>query len=292
MQYTERMLTELYEYRDYRQFLRDFYERAKAKRGFSYRAFSRLAGLSSPNYLKLVIDGERNLSHPMAERFATACALDEEQSRFFTKLVEHNQAKDSETKLEAEQKLYEFSRFRKVHRMRSELTEYCTNWYIPVVRELASRKDFEHNPKWVARQIRPRISVSQARKALGTLERLGMLTQDDCGRWVQANPLVSSEHEVPLPAVAAFHRTMMDMASKSIDLVDRHERDISSVTLCVPRNQIPKMKARIQEFRREMLKMSEQEGDPEQVVQLNIQLFPLSKASGAPSAALQGDQDE
>lgn len=267
----------IYEYRDYRAFLRDFYQQSK-KRGFSYRAFSRRAGLSSPNYLKLVIEGERNLSQTMAERFASACGLDDEQARFFTTLVEHNQAKDSEDKLRAEQQLYAFARFRKVHRLRSELTDYYTTWYVPVVRELASRSDFERDPKWVARQVRPRISVSQARKALSILERTGMLVEQD-GRWTQADPLVTTPHEIPLPAVAAFHRAMMGMASQAIDTVAREERDISSVTMCVSRKQLPEIKERIQAFRRELLKLSAAgEHDPEQVVQLNMQFFPLSKA--------------
>lgn len=60
---------EVYGYLDYRAFLADLYT-AKKARGFSYRSFSRRAGLSSPNYLKLVIDGQRNLSAKMAERFA------------------------------------------------------------------------------------------------------------------------------------------------------------------------------------------------------------------------------
>lgn len=277
------VVRELYEYRDYRAFLRDFYERAKQKRGFSYRAFSRSAGLSSPNYLKLVIEGDRNLSERMAERFASACGLDDEQSRFFTTLVEHNQAKDSDTKLRAEQKLYEFSRFRKVHRMRSELTDYYTTWYVPVVRELASRSDFEADPKWVARQVRPRISVSQARKALSILQRTGMLIEEN-GTWTQSDPLVSTPHEIPLPAIAAFHRSMMDMASQAIDNVEREERDISSVTMCVPRAQVPAIKARIQEFRRELLKLSATGENPEQVVQLNMQFFPLSKAPDKPES--------
>ena len=68
---------EVFEYLDYRKYLRDFYaSRKRGGRGFSYRAFSRRAQLQSPNYLKLVIEGQRNLTGPMANRFATACGLD------------------------------------------------------------------------------------------------------------------------------------------------------------------------------------------------------------------------
>ncbi len=272
---------DIFEYTDYRAFLRDYYKRLKG-RGFSFRAFSQRAGLGSPNYLKLVIDNKRNLSGDMAERFATACNLEGEHARFFVTLVRYNQAKDSVTRLREERRLYTFTKYRRVHQLRSELTDYYTTWFVPVVRELAVRRDFEHDPKWIARQIRPRITVTQAKRALSILDRTGMLIQDQNGKWVQADPLVSTPQEIPSPAVAAFHRAMMDLASQAIDTVDRADRDLSSLTLCVPNKQIAEIKSRIQDFRRELLKFSTTGEDPGQVVQLNMQFFPVSKPPSVP----------
>ena len=74
---------DIFAYDDYRAFLRDFYASKKGqKRGFSLRAFSRKAGLTSSNYLKLVMDGDRNLSASMAERFADACGLREREQAY------------------------------------------------------------------------------------------------------------------------------------------------------------------------------------------------------------------
>ena len=61
---------DVFQYLDYRVFLADFY-RTKKRSGFSYRAFSRAAGLGAPNYLKLVIAGKRNMSQETAARGAT-----------------------------------------------------------------------------------------------------------------------------------------------------------------------------------------------------------------------------
>lgn len=85
---------DVYDYLDYRAFLRDYYTARKGQgRGFSYRQFSRMASLRSPNYLKLVIDGDRNLSAAMAERFAAACGLEGEALTYFVDLVALDQAK-------------------------------------------------------------------------------------------------------------------------------------------------------------------------------------------------------
>ena len=65
------MDVDVFRYRDYRQYLRDVYgARKQSEYGFSYRAFARKAGLSAPNYLKLVADGQRKLTPEMATRFA------------------------------------------------------------------------------------------------------------------------------------------------------------------------------------------------------------------------------
>src|SRR5262245_28068715 len=84
---------DVFRYRDYHEFLRAFYEHNKQKGyGFSLRAFSKRAQLRSSNYLKLVMDGERNLTAPMAARFAQACALRGQPADYFCELVAFNQA--------------------------------------------------------------------------------------------------------------------------------------------------------------------------------------------------------
>lgn len=90
---------DVFAYLDYREFLRDYYlTRKTTGRGFSYRSFSRRAGLKSPNYLKLVIDGDRNLSTDMAERFAAACGLGDDAQRYFIDLVAYCQATSAATR--------------------------------------------------------------------------------------------------------------------------------------------------------------------------------------------------
>ena len=52
---------DVFDYLDYRAYLRDYYAYAKsARRGFSHRTFSRRAGLGSPNHLKRVMEGRQN----------------------------------------------------------------------------------------------------------------------------------------------------------------------------------------------------------------------------------------
>src|SRR5262245_41198600 len=90
---------DIFDYRDYRVFLADYYQRRKP-RGLPYRAFSRAAQLGAPNYLKLVIMGQRNLTPRMAARFAAACGLSGPAASYFEQLVAYNQASSPEEQQE------------------------------------------------------------------------------------------------------------------------------------------------------------------------------------------------
>jgi succinate dehydrogenase / fumarate reductase flavoprotein subunit len=80
--------------------------------------------------------------------------------------------------------------------------------------------------------------------------------------------------------IVEYHRAMLDCASRAIDEVPRDEREISTLTLCVSHDVLLKLKERIREFRRELLHVAEQEGQAERVVQINFQLFPMSRKKG------------
>lgn len=270
---------DVFGYLDYRAFLRDVYNARKTKgRGFSYRSFSRKAGLKSPNYLKLVIDGERNLSAEMAERFAEACNLGEDEARYFADLVAFNQASTLAERNKHYGRLTGYQRYRQAHKLDLAHAAYYSAWYMPAIRELAARSDFRDDPAWIAEQLVPPISTLDAERSLQILIELGMLVRDGAGKLRQADVLLSTGPETRGLHIAAYHRGMMQRAMESIDLVPASERDISSLTVCLGANGLRSFKERVQRFRRELLELSALEDDPEQVVQMNFQLFPLSKS--------------
>jgi uncharacterized protein (TIGR02147 family) len=269
----------VYAYLDYRAFLRDHYAAKKASsRAFSYRAFSKRAGVASPNYLKLVIEGKRSLSPKMSERFAHACGLDADASRYFVHLVAFNQAKTSTERAQAYDKLSSFQSYRQAHKLELAHAAYYSDWYMPAIRELAAAAQFRAEPEWIADQLVPKISPLQAQRALETLTELGLLVRNSAGRLVQADALVSTGPETRGLHIVAFHRAMTQRAIESIDLVPATERDISSLTLCLGRGGLATLKTRLQRLRRELLELSALETDAEQVVQVNFQLFPLTVA--------------
>ena len=161
----------IFQYLDYRAFLRDFYLREKAKnQSFSHRLFSRRAGLRSSNYLNLVMKGQRDLSAEMATRFARGCALRKVEADYFCELVAFGQAQSSEERNRCYDRLGRFRQFRAAHQLDAAQTAYHSSWYMPAIRELSARKDFQEDPKWIASVLLPPISPQQViRESLSTL---------------------------------------------------------------------------------------------------------------------------
>jgi uncharacterized protein (TIGR02147 family) len=271
---------EVFRYQDFRAFLRDHYSHRKAGRGgFSLRAFSRRAALRSPNYLKLVMDGDRNLTAEMAARFAAACGLEGEAAEYFCALVGFNQARTSKERELHYGQLRRFARYRKIHTLDAANDAYHAHWYVPAIRELVARADFDPDPRWIARTLTPSISPSQARRALEVLLELSLLRRDEVsGRYEQVEPLVESPAGPLGHHMVRFHRAMMALAADALDHVPRDEREIASLTLCLSEAQMRDLKLELSELRRDLLVRYATPPDATRVVQLNLQMFPLSRA--------------
>ena len=266
---------DVFRYLDYRAFLAGFYK-AKKARGFSYRAFSRAAGLGAPNYLKLVIDGERNLTKPMAKRFATACALQGDAAEYFERLVEFNQARTAAKRNASYAALAAFKRYRQAQKLELAHAAYHAHWYLPAIRELCASEAFREDADWLARVLRPPIKPSEAQRALEQLIDLGLLERDAQGRLRQRSSVVSTGPETRNMNLRNYHAEMMQRATAAMELMPAAERDISSLTLCVGAAGLQRLKTRIQAFRRELIELCEHDGERAQVIQVNFQLFPLS----------------
>ena len=270
----------MFRYLDYRSYLADFYA-AKKKRGFSFRAFSRTAGLGAPNYLKLVIAGQRNLTAEMAGRFAEACGLSNDAADYFKHLVEFNQARTQEKRNAAYERLTGFQRYRKAQRIEVAQAAYHSTWYLPAIRELVVSPAFREDPEWIAATLWPPIKPQDAKSAIDTLLDLGLLHRDPHGRLRQASAVVSTGGQTHGMHIRNYHAQMLARAEAAMELVPAAQRDLSALTFCLPEDGIEKLKQRLADFRRELIELAESQSERGQVVQLNLQLFPLTQHVGS-----------
>jgi uncharacterized protein (TIGR02147 family) len=277
-----RAKVDVFAYRDYRAFLRAYVERAGAEqRGFSASEFTRRVGLRSPNYLQLVISGQRNVGADLAHRIGEECGLRDDALAYFCALVSFNQGKTGRERELAYEKLQSFRRFRAAHRLDAAQSAYHAEWYIPAVFELAARADFQAEPRWIAKTLLPAIGVEQAKQALAVLQELGLFVSDRNGKLRQAESVIETP-EGPLGHhVMRFHRTMMQRAAEALDHVAREEREIAALTMCISEARMHELKRELEAFRHQLAVRYQSDPQPERVVQINFQMFPLSKGKAS-----------
>lgn len=273
----------IYMYNDYRQFLKDRYaELKKTQRSFSYRYFSQKAGFASPNFLKLVMEGQRNLSAESAQKFAHALKLGVKESRFFEILVQYNQTADGAQKQSYYEQMLAFGDYRKTHHLVEAQYAYLTHWYYPAIVELAHLKDFQEDPQWIASALGERISTREVREALQVVESIGLLQRNTDGKLVPGHAALTTGPEAASLAAHSYHQQILDLAKEAVDTQSQETREFGAITMAVSPAQLAKLKDMIRDFRRTVVNyLSTPDESANAVYQFAVQLFALTEHKGA-----------
>ena len=81
-------MVNIFEYLDYREFLKAYYDYHKKNDSqFSHRVMCRKMGFTSPNFLKMVIDKERNIGRTSVQKIITGLELKKKEAEYFSYLV-------------------------------------------------------------------------------------------------------------------------------------------------------------------------------------------------------------
>jgi len=277
----------VFDYLNYREFLSDVYtSRKKHERGFSYRAMARRLGFASPNFLKLVIDGQRNIGKESLEKIATELNLNRKESEYFSYLVFFAQAKNPV------EKNYYFGliaglRARKgIKLLASDNFEYLSEWYHPVVREMVAGRRDPIDYEALSGAIAPVVSPARVKKSVDLLKRLGLVATSADGVYAVTDPILNTENELNSFAVRRFHGEVLGVARHVLDSVPVEEREFSHLTLKISAGGFAKFKQRIQALRQEFLHEASVDADADEVYHLNMQLYPV--AATIPSEASHG----
>ncbi len=268
----------VYDYLDYRSYLADMFHYRKTKAPhFSYRYFSNKAGFASPNFLQLVINGKRNLTNASIAKVAKGFGLKKKEREFFEFMVFMNQATVHDEKDHYYRKMISMVGYKNTGTIAKDQYDYFSKWYYPAIREILPGEAGADAPERIAAKLKPKVTAKQVESAISLLEKLKLIRKSPDGRWEQAHKDISTGPEVKSMAVANFHKEMIRLAAESIDRFGAPQRDISGLTLSIRRESLPELKARIVSFRKEMMDMAGMDENPDMVVQINIQMFPLTE---------------
>ena len=277
---------DIFEYLDYRAFLRDWMEYRKENwPDFSYEYFTRRAGLGSKATLHNVIAGRRNPRPDTIEAFAKAMELSELEGAYLQKLVELALSRTLDERRAVLSAIVETPDFNKRKRIRGQSSEevayLISKWYCQAIWELARSPDFRPDPVWLSEIMVPSVTVEQARESLDMLFGAGLLHVDSDGQ-IQVRELRLGTGEAPTgEAIYEFYRQLLENAAHSLDTVPPEERCFVGTTFLLPEGLIHELKLKLEQFNHQIAGIGDEANlTRSRVYQLGMVLFPLSRVPG------------
>ena len=276
----------LSDYLCYREFLKDYYLYRRAShtglRAYSYSVFSAAADIKSPNYLKLIIEGQRNLSPDMTGRFAKALRLNKVESDEFRLLVLYSQESDP---LMRNQILRSLADLRvgkqiKAGELDKEKWERVPNWVGWVIYAMADQEGVVFQMELLKELFRGRASENEIRTALKKLIAGGQLVVGSDGV-ISKGKAVSGADEVPVALVRKLQAELNYLGMESLFEQSAKQREFGALTVALNAEEFEQYRFELRQLRKRIHKeiagkRETTKGD--RVYQLNLQLFPLTES--------------
>jgi uncharacterized protein (TIGR02147 family) len=270
----------IFDYSDYRKFLREFYEVEKSlDPTFSYRVFATAVDMDASLLLK-ILQGKRHVSPKCIESFVQFFRFKEGKAEYFREMVAYGKAKNDE------QVRRHFETLQKMRPLACrELDEaryrYFQQWFYPMIRSALDVFDYRgpQDAAALGDSCVPKLTATQVQGAVDALLQLGLAQKRKDGRIVPTEAHIKTKERWFSASISEYQQNIADLARRSIAGTPREERDISTLTMALDSSQIEKIREILAETRKSIVNVVNAMPSKicDSVYQLNFQLFPMMK---------------
>ncbi len=276
------------EYMDYRKYLADFYayrreQTKKDLRPYSYQMFSAAANIKSPQYLRLIIDGKRNLSDDMIGKFSKALNLNRENTEELKSLVHYTQATDPSERNRFLKDLMEKRVNQKIKsgEIDSKAFEKIPGWVAWILYSMTDVKGVNFEISQLKQLLGEKATQDEIQEALNKLLESGQLVRDPETQEIKkSRPLMENADNIPVALVRKLQAELLYLGMESLFQDDPTDREFGTVTLSMTEKEFEEIKFKLRQIRKQMTKdnsIARSQSAGERIYQLNIQLFPVTK---------------
>ena len=270
----------VFEYLDYREFLRDYYQSKKAANpAFSLRAFSDKIGFKTKDFISRVMQGEKNLSTQSIQKIVTGLKFGKREASFFEDLVWFNQAETMDEKnswfqkMQNELKIVRFTEGQ--HQLAFYQYQVYSHWRHLVVRSLIGMYGFHGDFTSLAKSVHPTITIEEAKESVELLEKCNLVKKNEDGSYELVNKDITTGDRTSKIALRGFHQHCLALGAESIDRDPPTMRNISGLTLGISQAGYEKIVERMSAFRKEIAQIANEDKDADKVYQMQLLLFPI-----------------
>lgn len=270
----------IYDYLDYRLFLRDFYDLEKSlDPTFSYRVFATAVDIDASLLVK-ILRSKRHLSDTSVNTFVAFFNFKEGKSEYFREMVAYGKAKTPDAirkHFETLQKMRP-SRCRMLDEARYR---YFQQWYYPMVRSALDVYEYrgEQDAVSLGNSCIPKLTAAQIVTSVEALLQLGLAKRNEQGRIVPSDAHVRTQDHWLSASISEYQKTVTELGRQSIENIPKENRDISTLTMALDSSQIEKIRGILADARKSIVNVvnSMPAEQCDSVYQLNFQMFPMMK---------------
>jgi uncharacterized protein (TIGR02147 family) len=266
----------IFDYTDFRKFLTDYYDdQKKYDRRFSLRSLTAQCGINAGNFVKM-LKGERNFTAEGSIKLSSVLKLTKRERDYFQAMIRFCQARSHNSKKIHFEEMMSFKEST-VRTIDANHYIFYDKWYYTAVREaLAFFPLTDKNFAELGKCIIPSITERQVAKAVNLLTDLNLIVKDETGQYHRTDTLLSTGNNVKSLILNNFVINTMKLAAEAINS-GMKGTNLSSVTISISELEFQKIQDEIRQCRQKVMDIAKNSVAPDRVMQLNVQLFPLTE---------------
>jgi len=264
-------LKSIYSFSNYRAYIEHYCDHQRTTRKVTYRQMAARAKMGSENYFQMVISGRRNLTVENVFQFAKAMELPRTEHRYFELLVLENQAKSAELKAYYREELKALKRTEHLQKVTAKLPEILSSWYFPGIIAVLMGSKEGVNLNELSKLTG--VPSTQIEGALAVLKQKALIRELANGK------VMLEENYFAFNGGAHFNfdRFQKEQIERSLKALQKRKTSgakFFALSFTIAKGRVAHFGERLRTFAEEIVDEANQD-PPQEILQLNMQLFPL-----------------
>jgi uncharacterized protein (TIGR02147 family) len=276
---------------DYRKWLREWSTEQCQKLNLSLnefcQTFSVQLGLTTPNYLKLVLEGKRNISEKLARKISRHLGLSYLETKEFIQLVAFTQA----SKLGDRQKfLADLVETRAVDALNAEQKRKpegspqptpLPNWISWMIYAAMDLEDSHFEADYFYKLLQGKASIKDIASAMKDLIEIGSIVEPQPGEF-RKNPLAFTSQKLAPEFVQGLQASLTQISIEKLFELPPEEREINNLTLALTQKEFEDLKLLLRKTRKQILlnhQIQRAQTKADTLYQVSFHLFPIAKSA-------------
>jgi uncharacterized protein (TIGR02147 family) len=239
--------------------------RCRKNPSYSLRSFAKYLDISH-SALTEMLNGKRKITPKSMEKLGLVLGLSIEEIVNFQKTIRENQSENLKQKASYQQ-------------LTIDQFAIISDWTHYAILELIKIKNFPHTAHHIAKALG--ITKSESNIAIERLQRIGLLECNDEGKFFEINNGFATNISGNLTSAGSkkLQKQILEQSIQALMTLPIEERNHTSMTMAIDPKLLPEAILRIRKFRRELSEFLETEGNPSEVYQFSLSLFPITHIS-------------